>query len=320
MKTGVILNNIGTPKSAGRADVGAYLDEFLMDPDVIALPYLFRALLVKGLIVPFRSRSSSAKYQKIWMTEGSPLLVYTELLQQKLQKELGIEYSVKIGMRYGSHSLANAIRELKQEGVGQIIFASLYPQFAAATTGSAVRRFQSLLTQSGIEHQFQVKNLEPFYDQDFFLRPLTQLIQPALTKNNFDHVLFSYHGLPISQNRGRFAKPYDQQCLETSKFLADRLALSPNKYSTSFQSRLGPSKWLGPATVTEIERLVRDGKKKIAIVCPSFVTDCLETLEEIGHELREHFHSVGGEHLELVPCLNDNDLWAKELASHLRQI
>lgn len=311
MKMGVILNNIGTPKSASRADVAYYLDEFLMDPDVIPLPWFFRALLVKGLIVPFRSRSSSRKYTSIWTHEGSPLLVHTRNLQKKLQDLLGEQFIVEIGMRYGEPSLTSAIVRLETQGIQKAIFVPMYPQYAEATTGSALRYLRSLKTS------IEFKDLPYFYTEDFFLKPSIEVIQQALHGKAFDHLLFSYHGLPKAQNIGRFGKPYDEQCKETSSLIAGRLGLAANQFSTAFQSRLGPDRWLTPATRDEIAQLVLAGKKRIAIACPSFTTDCLETLEEIGHELRAHFQALGGFSLELMPCLNDSDFWVQSLAEKL---
>lgn len=309
MKLGIILNNIGTPKSPSRSDVADYLDEFLMDPDVIPLPFVFRALLVKGLIVPLRSRSSGRKYASIWSKEGSPLLVHTQALQKKLQELLGPQFMVTIGMRYGEPSVNSALHQLEAKGITKALFVPMYPQYAEATTGSALRYLQSLKTS------VQLESLPAFYDQDFFLKPMTQLISKCLEGKQFDHLLFSYHSLPKAQNVGRIGKPYDQQCLATSQALASGLALPPSKFSTSFQSRLGPKKWLSPTTIDEIGALAAAGKKRIAVVCPSFTTDCLETLEEIGHELRTHFIALGGESLELIPCLNDSDSWAESLAN-----
>lgn len=331
-RIGIILNNIGTPKSPQAKDVGAYLNEFLMDPNVISLPYPFRLLLVKGLIVPFRSRTSGAKYKSIWTEQGSPLLVYTERLREKLQHELGSEFSVKIGMRYGKPSISEAVKELENEDIHKVIFAPLYPQYAEATTGSNVAYYKKLTAKS----EFRTYVLPPFYGKEYFLEPQAQIIAESLQQTKADHVLFSYHGLPEDQVRQvpgcletenccqrREAcdlNCYKAQCHKTSEALAKKLNLKPEQWSTSFQSRLGPAKWIGPATTDEVQRLAQNGVKHLTVACPAFVTDCLETLEEINIELRHQFLANNGESFTLTPCLNDHNSWVTELSKKLKKV
>jgi len=332
-KVGIILNNIGTPLSPETKDVSAYLKEFLMDPNVIGLPYPFRFLLVHGLIAPFRSRSSGAKYKSIWSQQGSPLLVHTENLRKKLQQELGPEFSVKIGMRYGKPSIEEAIKELESENIRKVIFAPLYPQYAEATTGSNTTHYKKLTRQQ----QFNTKFLESFYHRDFFLNPLSEVLKKHFPDNQKPQfVLFSYHGLPESQIKevhGCLENPhccqrkeacdlncYKAQCHKTSEGLAKKLDLEHGTWATSFQSRLGPSKWIGPATTHEVQRLAKEGIKNLFVATPAFVTDCLETLEEINIELRQEFLSLGGETFTLAPCLNDHETWVKDLCRKFKTI
>lgn len=329
-RIGIILNNIGTPESPHPRDVGSYLSEFLMDPNVITLPYPFRFFLVKALIVPLRSRTSGKKYKSIWTDEGSPLLVYTEKLKTKLQAELGPDYSVKIGMRYGKPSIQQAVKELEQENIHKVIFAPLYPQYAEATTGSNVSYFKKLTAKS----HFNSYVLPPFFAKDYFLNPQTEIIKASLADTPCDHLLFSYHGLPedqVKKVQGCLENAsccqrkeacdlncYKAQCHRTSEALAKRLGLPPDKWSTSFQSRLGPAKWIGPATTDEVQRLSQNGIKRLTVACPAFVTDCLETLEEINIELRHLFLSSGGESFTQTPCLNDHNSWVSEFSKKLK--
>ena len=329
-KIGLILNNIGTPRSAAPKDVAVYLNEFLMDPDVIGLPYLLRALLVKGIIVPFRSKSSAKKYQAIWSERGSPLLYLTEELQNQLQIHLGETYSVKIGMRYGQPSLENALKQLQQEGVQDVIFAPLFPQYSEATTASASKYFEIL----NKKHGFKSKILKPFYKEQFFLLPSVALILEKIKSTKPDYFLFSYHGLPESLVKktpdclqencciavGACEKNcYKAQCHRTSELLAGQLGLSNDHWSTSFQSRLGPAKWIGPSTIEESDRILALGKTSVCVVAPSFVTDCLETAEELGIELNQHFKNRTGKDLDLVPCLNGSSEWAAAFATYIKK-
>lgn len=325
-KIGLLLNNIGTPESFSVSDVKEYLTEFLMDPDVISLKRPWRDILVRGLIVPFRSKNSAKKYQKIWMPEGSPLMVWSKRFAESVQKELGDQFVVKIGMAFGQPSLKTAIQELEAAGVEKTIFVPLFPQWAEATTGSAIKAIKALEAK-------KVSPVREFYSQDFFVHSQAEVIDRFLAKNKVDHVLFSYHSLPESQvqkkpgclvsgdcclKAGACEKPcYRAQCLRTSELLAQRLKFPTRFYSTSFQSRLGPSKWIGPATLDRVTELCAAGVKRLAVACPSFVADCLETNEEIGLELRQHFLKAGGEEFHLVPCLNDEPMWVQKFSKHI---
>jgi ferrochelatase len=302
-KTLVILSNIGTPKSFAVRDVRSYLNEFLMDPDVIAVPFLPRLILVKGIIVPLRASKSAEKYKSIWMPEGSPLMVFSERLRQKLQKFLGDDFEVRIGMRYASPNIPDAATGA--ENFKRVYFWPLFPQFAEATSGSVEKEIK--------KHVPAVRIQDEFYKDDFFLNALTDLMKRQLKKISFEHLLFSYHGLPVKQ-----VGNYQKQCLRTTELVAQRLGLRPEQFSSSFQSRLGPTKWIGPATTDELVRLSKAGIKKIAVTCPSFIADCLETLEEVNIELRETFVESGGQEFHYLPCLNDDDLWVRNLSEQIK--
>ncbi|MBX2987955.1 MAG: ferrochelatase [Bdellovibrionaceae bacterium] len=321
MKKALILNNIGTPASPRTADVKVYLDEFLMDPDVIGLPFPLRWLLVKGLITPRRSPQSAAKYRAIWTPEGSPLAVHTERFADKLREILGPDWIVRVGMRYGEPSLFRVLRELRESSVETLVFAPLFPQFAQATSGSAIKTVKNELEKMSWSPELRI--LPAFHDREEFLRPQAELIRPHLAKA--DHVLFSFHGLPESQIREAHggvdekcdaghpcrANCYKTQSLTTAKDLARLLELPEGRWSASFQSRLGPAKWIGPSTDDTIKVLAAGGVKNLVVACPSFVADCLETLEEIGLGGKEDFLHAGGREFTLVPCVNEDDAWAR---------
>lgn len=328
-KIGLLLNNIGTPMSFRPRDVARYLREFLMDPDVISLPRPFRDLLVKGIIVPLRARRSAEKYRKIWLSEGSPLLVHSQKFAEGLQTILGESYLVRLGMSYGAPSISQTLEEFALYGVDQILFVPLFPQWSQATVESARRQMQRL------NHgRFQVVYFPPFYREDFFIRSQAEIISEFLARHPVDRLLFSYHSLPESQIREQGGclltadccerpraeqKPcYRAQCFATSTALALQLNLPGRMWSTSFQSRLGPAKWIGPATSEEIIRLAERGVQRLAVTCPSFVTDCLETLEEIGMEMRDLFLSRGGKEFHLIPCLNSDERWITRFAQEVR--
>lgn len=306
MKTGLLINNIGTPEASTRDAVKTYLDEFLMDPDVIPLPYPLRFLLVRGLITPRRSGRSAEKYAQIWTDEGSPLMVLTRRFADALAEELGSAWSVKIGMRYGQPSIRRALEDFRAEGVDRIICAPMYPQEARATTGGAVGEFRRQL--ENMKWNVPAVVLAAFHAEDEFLRVQCERVRPFVESH--DHVVFSFHGLPENQ-----VGVYRDQALRTARDLADRLGLEGTAYSVGFQSRLGPAKWIGPSTDEVLKKLAETGVRRVAVACPSFVTDCLETLEEIGIGARADFKSWGGEELTLVPALNGGADWARAFSA-----
>lgn len=332
MKKGLLLNNIGTPNSPSTKDVKIYLDEFLMDPGVIGLPFLLRWILVKGLITPRRSSTSAAKYKSVWMAEGSPLMVFSQAFSRKLGYFLGSNWLVRVGMRYGTPSIRETLEEFRVQNVEEVILAPLFPQYAEATTGSAIKECERVLKE--MDWRPQLKILPPFFDKKEFLVPQANLIRPIL--NEVDHVLFSFHGLPESQvreNEGCLESKdccerpkacamncYRAQSVATAKSLAAILDLPREKWSFSFQSRLGPAKWISPATDEVLKELAAKGVRRLAVACPSFTADCLETLEEIGIEGKKEFLHAGGKEYRLIPCVNAESSWVESFPRIINEI
>jgi ferrochelatase len=323
MKT-LILVNVGTPQSPEPHDVGVYLNEFLIDEDIISIPRPFRDILVKLIIVPRRKFTSSEKYKRIWTEQGSPLLIETQKLSQKLQsfldKNAKEKWRVLIGMQIGEPRLKEILA--RTDAQDEIYFCPLYPQFAQATTGAAMKTLRGK----------KVHLLNPFYQESWFINPLVERIREHLKPE--DHLLLSYHGLPISQLKKTVAHCYSSpdccirqescemncykaQCLKTSEQIRSALGLDSKKCSTSFQSRLGPTKWIEPSTEEVVDELLKKGVQNLVVACPSFVSDCLETLEEIGIDLKKQFLEKGGKTFKLVPCVNDDDNFVRGLAEHL---
>lgn len=328
MKTGVLIVNIGTPESPSTQDVGVYLKKFLMDEDVIALPFLFRWILVNLIIVPFRAVRSAAKYAKIWTPEGSPLKVNTEKFVQALINELPSDFTVKIGMAFSEPSILTSLTQFKSEGIDKIIVCPMFPQYADATTGSvikAVRKFANALKLSA-----EIKFIKPFYNQDFYLNNVFEKMKISKPQ----HWIFSYHGLPEKQitknNECRLSetccfsqksctiKCYRSHCVQTTEAIAKKLNLNKSQYTMTFQSRLGVKKWLQPYTDDILKLLPTQGTKNISVVSPAFVADCLETLEEINLESRHTFKENGGEIFNYIECLNSDHEWVKGFSGYLQ--
>lgn len=331
-RDGVLLINLGTPDAPRAPEVRRYLREFLSDPRVIDIPALPRFLLVNGIIAPFRAPRSAAAYRTIWGPQGSPLLTNGRALEAALQQRLG-DRPVALGMRYGQPSLASALERLLERGVERVLAVPLYPQYASSSTGSSVERLYRLASERWNTPWIEV--LPPFFDAPEFLDAAAELARPVLARLEPDHVLLSYHGLPERHIRksdpsgshclasaGCCDQPcaanrwcYRAQCFATSRGLAARLGLPEERISTAFQSRLGRDPWIQPFTDERVLELARAGVKRLAVLCPSFAADCLETLEEIGGRAREEFLAHGGEALELVPCVNASPGWVAGLAA-----
>ncbi|MGB1307677.1 MAG: ferrochelatase [Oceanihabitans sp.] len=329
---GILLVNLGSPDSPNPKDVKKYLGEFLMDERVIDAPLWARNLLVRGIILNTRPKASAAAYKKIWWDQGSPLIVLSERLQSKMQKQT--KMPVALAMRYGSMTIKKGMQELVGKGVDEILLFPLYPQFAMATTETI------LVLANEIKEKYfkniKLESVPAFYNKPDYIEVLSNSIAKHLQNVDYEHLLFSYHGVPERHIRKRdvtkshcnpagdgscCATPskahefcYKHQCLEVTRLVAQKLQLKENSYSTSFQSRLGFDPWLQPYTDRTIERLGKEGTKKMAIVTPAFVSDCLETLEEIAMEGQEIFHEMGGEEFTTIPCLNDDDPWVELLA------
>ncbi|MEP1490018.1 MAG: ferrochelatase [Algibacter sp.] len=330
MKKGILLVNLGSPDSPTPKDVKKYLGEFLMDERVIDIPLLARTALVKGIILNTRPKQSAAAYKKIWWDEGSPLIVLSERLQNKIQQQVDIP--VSLAMRYGNLTIKKGLQELVDKGVEEVLLFPLYPQFAMATT-ETITVLAEELRQAHFPN-LKIESVPAFYNKPDYIEVLANSIKNHLEDKNYEHILFSYHGVPerhirksdVTQSHCKIDKSccitpskahefcYKHQCLEVTRLVADKLKFEEDTYSTSFQSRLGFDPWLQPYTDRTIERLGKRGVKSIAIVTPAFVSDCLETLEEIAMEGQELFHEVGGKDFTTVPCLNDDKAFVELLS------
>ncbi len=327
---GVLLVNLGSPDSPQPKDVKKYLAEFLMDERVIDVPKFLRTLLVKGIILNTRPKKSAKAYQKIWWDEGSPLIVLSKRLQEKVKELTSIP--VALAMRYGKPSIKKGLQELSDLGVTETLLIPLYPQHAMASTETILVLAEALRKEFFPKMEFT--NLPAFYNHPDYIRVLANSIQNYLKDKEWEHLLFSYHGIPERHIRktditkshckidGQCCQTpssahqfcYRHQCYETTRKVVEYLELKEGTYSSSFQSRLAGDKWLQPYTDTTVEDFAKNGTKNMAIVTPAFVSDCLETLEEIGMEAAEDFMEKGGEQFHVVPCLNTDHEWVKVLS------
>ncbi len=332
-----MLINLGTPDAPNTPDVRRYLKEFLSDPRVIDINPLGRWLLLNLFILPFRPAKSAAAYKKVWMQDGSPLLVYGRALQNGVQASLNKKapgrYEVRLAMRYGQPSIPSVLQELLQHDLERLLVLPLFPQYSSAASGSALERVLELVARSW--NVPSVDTFDAFYDAPAFINAFRDVAAPLLEAFAPDHVLFSYHGLPERQVKksdttgthclasatccetitpaNRFC--YRAHCVATTKALVQALHLPPQKHSFSFQSRLGRTPWIKPYTDEVLPQLAQQGVKRLAVFSPAFVADCLETVEEIGLRAREQWLSLGGEDLLLIPSLNDNPVWVEGLAA-----
>ena len=330
MKKGVLLVNLGSPDSTKTKDVRKYLREFLSDPKVIDVWYV-RNIILHLFILPFRPKKSAEAYRKIWWKEGSPLIVLTERLQQKISKQTKLP--VSIGMRYGKPSIKAGLEELQQLGCNQIFVIPLYPQYAMSTTETVIDK--AMEVQQKHFPQLQLDFLPPFYNDDEYIEVLANSIQKELP-NNIDKILFSYHGIPerhiyktdktntceigkccFKEENPSHKSCYRHQCYKTTELVREKLNLPKKQVMQSFQSRLGSDPWLQPYTDKTLENFPEKEIKNIAVVAPAFVSDCLETLEEIAMEGKEEFLNAGGESFHYIPCLNDQDEFVAFLSNKI---
>jgi len=336
MKRAIVLMNLGSPDSTAVKDVRRYLDEFLMDERVIDKPWLFRALLVKAIIVPFRAPKSAEAYRSIWTEKGSPLIVISKQQQGALKKE--IEEPVSIAMRYGNPSPIQAYDELveKNPDLEEVIVIPMYPHYAMSSYETGVEYAKEQHKKGA--YSFKLTFIKPFFDNEDYVNAVTESIRPFL-ENGYDQVLFSYHGIPERHivkcdptkqhclkvnNCCEVSSPahaycYRHQCWTTTNLVAGKLGIPKEKRGFSFQSRLGKDPWLQPYTAVRLQELPKEGVKKIVVVCPAFVSDCLETLEEMGEEGKEIFLHAGGESFDLIPCLNVHPLWINAMAKWVKE-
>ena len=330
MKTGVLLINLGTPDSPETSDVRKYLTQFLNDPRVIDINPIARFILVNGIIVPFRSSKSAKLYQHIWTSEGSPLLINSNKMKTLLQKELGDNYSVELGMRYQKPSLESALDKLRLAQVEKIIMIPLYPQYASSSTGSSVEEAIRVIQKWEVTPSIKV--ISKFYDNPYFIAACVDVAQ-KYPVSDYDYIIFSYHGLPqrhITKGSAHYGADtctlgscfdsinknnqycYRANCFETTRQLVKHLNIPEGKYETAFQSRLN-DKWIKPYSDKVIVQKAMEGKKKLLVFSPAFVADCLETIYEIGTEYNDLFIKNGGEKIQLVESLNDNPIWIEAL-------
>jgi ferrochelatase len=329
---GILLANLGSPDSYQVKDVRTYLAEFLMDERVIDLPYISRLLLVRGIIVPFRAPKSAAKYKTIWTENGSPLIHISRQVQQKLKN--ATQLPVELCMRYANPTPAFALDTLARENpdLKEVVLVPLYPHYAMSSYETAVEHVKETHRQG--TYPFQLKVVPPFFNHPQYINSLANSIRPHLDQE-FDHLLFSYHGIPkrhvlktdctkshcFSTDTccAVASKAHDvcyrHQIIRTTQQVAEKLGLPKEKFSFSFQSRLGTDAWLLPYTVERLKNFPEEGIKKLLVVCPAFVSDCLETLEEIQLEGRDDFMKAGGERYSVIPCLNDRDDWIQTLVT-----
>jgi ferrochelatase len=332
---GVLLVNLGSPESPTAKDVKPYLDEFLMDKYVIDVPFLLRALLVRGIILQTRPKKSAEAYARIWTSEGSPLIVISKKMHEKVKGLVDIP--VALAMRYGTITILKGLQELHDKGVTEVMLFPLYPQHAMASTTTILVLAEELRAKHFPNMKFTT--VPAFYNKPGYIEALSNSIKKHLEGFEYDHLLFSYHGIPkrhirktdITKSHCKIdgsccntPSPahefcYRHQCYETTKQVVKTLGIPEGKYSQTFQSRLAGDKWLTPYTDVEVNKMPEKGIKKLAVVTPAFVADCLETLEEIAMEANEQFLHHGGEELMAIPCMNDEDEWCGVVADWIEE-
>ncbi len=326
----VLLANLGSPDQPKTKDVRRYLNQFLMDPYVIQLPWPLRRMIVSLFVLPRRPKASAEAYQSVWTEQGSPLIVLSEKLRKALQQRLSIP--VGMAMRYGQPSIESQLIELANKpDIEEILFIPMYPHYAESTVTTSIAEAKRVIKKRKLKIKLTI--VEPFYNQPDYIQALINTTQPYL-QQDYDHLLFSYHGLPemhitkLDKSKKHCLKQanccqvahavhktcYRHQVMATTECFVKATGLEADKYSVAFQSRLGRAKWLGPNTEDRLRELAEQGAKQVLVICPAFVTDCLETLEEIAIRGEEVFQQAGGEKLTLIPCLNDHPDWVNVLA------
>jgi len=335
-KKGLLLINLGSPDSTSVPDVRKYLREFLMDGRVLDIPWPIRWCVVNLAILPMRPAQSAEAYAQVWTPEGSPLVVSSRNVQQKLQQQVGDDFVVELAMRYQSPSIETAIARLQAKGVTDLLIFPLFPHYAMSSFETAVVRAQEIAARTAPEMKLRV--IAPYYDDPDYIAALVASAKPFL-QDTYDHLLFSFHGLPERHLRKSdptgshcLVKPdccttpceahktcYRAQCFATVRAFVEAAGVPADKFSVAFQSRLGRDPWLKPYTDFELTRLAESDVKKMLVMCPAFVSDCLETLEEIAMRGSETFLEAGGTELTLIPCMNENPQWLESLEKIVRR-
>ena len=334
-KVGVLLINLGTPDSLEIKDLKKFLKEFLSDPRVLTIPSFFRWLLLRLIILPFRPKKIQQNYKKIWTKDGSPLAFYAKKITSEIQDILGKEYIVRYAMRYRNPSIEKELNYLIRSGLTDIIIVPLFPQYAMATTGSIYAEVFEVLKKRC--HIPAIRFVGDYFRDDFFISAQAELARPYL-QDGYDHVVFTFHGIPKdhltkysdSITNYCYAKKnccleinlknqfcYKAQCHATAKALAEKLKIEKTKYTVAFQSRFGKAEWIQPYTTNIVAKLGRKKSNKIVLMCPAFIADCVETIDEINNEERENFLAKGGKQFETVPCVNDHPIWVEGLAKKI---
>jgi ferrochelatase len=314
IKTGILLINLGTPEAPTPKAVRTYLKEFLGDPRVVEMPRAIWWLILNGIILNTRPKKSAAKYASVWLPEGSPLRIYTEkqaiLLQGYLSQRTNAPFVVDYAMRYGNPSIAGVLRKLKEQNCQRILIVPMYPQYAASTTATAYDIVFGELQK--MRNTPALRTIRNFHDNPGYIKALASNIGDYWFRNGRpEKLLMSFHGLPrFALDKG---DPYHCECLKTGRLLAQQLGLKPEQYAISFQSRFGRTEWLKPYTSATLKELGQQKTKRLDVVCPGFVADCLETLEEIALEGKQEFQHAGGGEYNYIPCLNDRNDWIHAL-------
>ncbi|QZT37441.1 ferrochelatase [Halosquirtibacter xylanolyticus] len=327
---GVLLINLGTPESTSVKDIRKYLKEFLMDPRVIDISTWKRWLLVNGIIAPFRAPKVQKEYLKLALPEGLPLRIISEDLERQLQENT--DFEVVLAMRYGAPSIASQLDILRDKMVDQIIILPLFPQYASATNGTAIEEVFRCIKGWNVIPNMRV--ISYFHDHPLYIKAMTNKIKRDLDHHQPDHLLFSFHGIPVSQLKslGNHCKCiqstthcdvcsvycYRSACFQTASLIAKELGISEKDYSVAFQSRLGKTPWIEPYTDQTIKQLAKQ-YKKLHVVAPSFVTDCLETTIEIGEQYRELYYSFDGEQFTWTESLNQDKEWIEALSQIIQE-
>lgn len=327
--------NLGSPDSTEVRDVKRYLTEFLMDERVIDMPFWKRTLIVRGIIVPFRAPKSAEAYRSIWTKDGSPLILLTKQLQQAVQQHF--EEVVEMNMRYGNPSTENVLKQLHERipGLEEVILFPLYPHYAMSSYETAVQQVKDIHRQRN--YSSKLITIKPYYKEPIYINALAESMKPYV-QQEFDKIVFSYHGVPErhiikgditgchclkTENCCLSPSPahefcYRHQCVTTTELVVKELGIAREKTELTFQSRLGRDPWLQPYTAKRLAELPKEGAKKLLVVCPAFVSDCLETLEEIAEEGKHIFLEAGGESFTMIPCLNVQPLWVEAITNWIR--
>ncbi len=334
-KQGILLVNLGTPDSTSVSDVRKYLREFLSDKRVIDIPAIPRWMLVNLIIAPFRAPKSAAEYRKLFTERGSPLKYYTEDITRLLQESLGDDYVVEFAMRYQNPSIEAGLEALRNKKVQKIHVLPLFPQYASATTGSVIDKVMEITKEWQVIPEIVFTS--QFLEEEFFIDTFVKKGKGWIDQHDYDHFVFSYHGLPERQikkasvnnycklgsccqsfnDNNRFC--YRAQCFHTTRMIAEKLKIPAEKYTVCFQSRLGNDPWVKPYTEEVLKQLASEGKKKVLAFSPAFVSDCLETTIEVGETYHEQFIELGGVRWDLVESLNDDPMWVECLAQLVRK-